>query len=210
MPAPSSPAGAYVLVGIGTFFCGVFRAPMTSIFMTFEISASYTIILPVMISNTIAYFVSRSLHPTAFFSMLAAQEGLALPSAEEYRAIEPLRVEDASFQPPPPEIDPRAPAAAALEALARHDAALALARFDGGWAVVRRDDLAAADGGLPVSQALPLAAVPLVYPDLPLDSAMRLLGAWPLLPIGDRRSPGKLSGVLTLADVERAYGISHG
>jgi len=80
-PLPSSLAGAYVLVGIGTFFCGVFRAPMTSIFMTFEVSASYTIILPTMIANVIAYFISRNLHPAAFFSMLAAQEGLALPSA---------------------------------------------------------------------------------------------------------------------------------
>jgi hypothetical protein len=48
----------------------------------------------------------------------------------------------------------------------------------------------------------------LIYADLPLDSAMRLLGTHPLLPIGGRRSPGTLAGVVTLADVERAYGIA--
>ena len=92
---PTSPVSAYVLVGMGTFFAGVFRAPMTSIFMVFETSASYVIILPVMVANTIAYFISRSLHPVPFFTMLARQEGVDLPSAEEFRAVELMRVEDA-------------------------------------------------------------------------------------------------------------------
>jgi chloride channel protein, CIC family len=94
-PIFTSPASAYVLVGMGTFFAGVFRAPMTSIFMVFEVSASYVIILPVMVANTISYFISRRLHPVPFFTMLARQEGIDLPSAEEYRSSEVLRVEDA-------------------------------------------------------------------------------------------------------------------
>ena len=55
---PQVAGSAYVLVGMGTLFAGIFRAPMTSIFMVFEVSASYVIILPVMISNTIAYLIS--------------------------------------------------------------------------------------------------------------------------------------------------------
>jgi chloride channel protein, CIC family len=92
---PAAPAEAYMLVGMGTFFAGVFRAPITSIFMVFEVSASYVIILPVMIANMTAYFVSRRLHPTAFFKMLAQIEGVNLPSAEEKRTLQPLRVENA-------------------------------------------------------------------------------------------------------------------
>ena len=92
---PTSPVSAYALVGMGTFFAGVFRAPMTSIFMVFETSASYFIILPVMIANTVAYFISRKLHPEPFFTAIARMEGVDLPSAEEFRATEVLRVEDA-------------------------------------------------------------------------------------------------------------------
>ncbi len=92
---PTSPVSAYALVGMGTFFAGVFRAPMTSIFMVFETSASYFIILPVMIANTVAYFISRKLHPVPFFTAIARMEGVDLPSAEEFRAVEVLRVEDA-------------------------------------------------------------------------------------------------------------------
>lgn len=84
-----------MLVGMGTFFAGVFRAPITSIFMVFEVSASYVIILPVMIANTTAYLISRALHPAPFFKMLAELEGVNLPTAEEKRSLQPLRVEDA-------------------------------------------------------------------------------------------------------------------
>lgn len=94
-PFPTSPSSAYVLVGMGTFFAGVFRAPMTSIFMIFEVSASYVIILPVMIANTIAYLISRQMQPTPFFTQLAADEGLELPSTEQMRETPRLRVEDA-------------------------------------------------------------------------------------------------------------------
>jgi CIC family chloride channel protein len=63
--------------------------------MVFEVSASYVIILPVMIANTTAYLISRALHPTPFFKMLAELEGVNLPTAEEKRGLQPLRVEDA-------------------------------------------------------------------------------------------------------------------
>ena len=94
-PVPTSPPSAYVLVGMGTFFAAVFRAPMTSIFMVFEVSASYVIILPVMVANLVAYLVARKLNPVTFFEMVAAQDGLQLPSQERQRDARMLRVEDA-------------------------------------------------------------------------------------------------------------------
>jgi CIC family chloride channel protein len=48
-----------------------------------------------MIANTAAYLVSRSLHEVPFFTMLAQIEGVQLPSAEEKRNFQPLRVENA-------------------------------------------------------------------------------------------------------------------
>jgi CIC family chloride channel protein len=94
-PLPTSPPSAYVLVGMGTFFAAVFRAPMTSVFMAFEVSASYVIILPVMLANLVAYLVARRLNPVTFFEMVAAQDGLQLPSLERQRDVRRLRVEDA-------------------------------------------------------------------------------------------------------------------
>jgi CIC family chloride channel protein len=153
---PASPMSAYVLVGMGTFFAGVFRAPMTSIFMVFETSASYVIILPVMVANTISYFISRRLHPTPFFTMLARAEGVDLPSAEEFRAVEVMRVEDA-MRPLPPAVE--------------------------------------------------LDGAPHIYPDVPLDSAMRLLAQHRLLQVTSRNDRTTPIGVLSLEDVHRAYGL---
>ena len=93
-PFPQAAPGAFVLVGMGTFFAGVFRAPMTSIFMVFEVTASYQIILPVMVANTVGYLVARQsrLH---LFDELARDEGVDLPSVQEERELREFHVEDA-------------------------------------------------------------------------------------------------------------------
>jgi CIC family chloride channel protein len=59
------------------------------------VSGNYSIILPVIISNAIAYFISRSFQKTPIFDLLSRQDGLDLPSLEEERELEVLRVEDA-------------------------------------------------------------------------------------------------------------------
>jgi CIC family chloride channel protein len=93
-PFPIGGTSAFVLVGMGTFFAAVFRSPMTSIFMVFEVSASYRIILPVMVANMAAYLVARRLQPRPFFDSVALLEGIQLPSQEELREQRPSRVED--------------------------------------------------------------------------------------------------------------------
>ena len=155
-PHSAAPAEAYLLVGMGTFFAGVFRAPITSIFMVFEVSASYVIILPVMISNITSYLVSRQIERTAFFKMLAQLEGVNLPSAEEKRSFQPLRVEDA--------METRSP----------------FTRLSGAAQL---------------------------YPDEPLDAALRMLSTEPQIEIVSRLHPNEVLGTLTLKDVHRAYGL---
>jgi CIC family chloride channel protein len=200
-PAPTSGVSAYVLVGIGTFFSGVFQAPMTSIFMTYEVSGSYNIILPVMIANTVAYFISRRLHPAPFFTMAAKLERANLPSAEELRSAEPLRVEDA-MKPAPAVLDTESPVAEALRSTTSY---VVVRRSEGVWSVIDRGKLNGAAEKL--RDALPDGATPAVYPDLPLDAALRLMGQHPVLPVANRSAPDRLAGVLTLEDVYRAYGL---
>ena len=156
-----SPYGAavpesYMLVGMGTFFAGAFRVPITSIFMVFELSASYVIILPVMIANITAYLVSRRLHPVPFFKMLAQIEGVNLPTAVEKRTFQPLRVEDALHK-----------------------------------------------------EATDMAPEPGIhlYPDEPLDAALRLLASQPRIQVVSRLKPDQVLGTLTLQDVYHAYGL---
>ena len=44
-PFPTGDPGAYALVGMGTLFAGIVRAPMTSVFMIFEITQDYQILV---------------------------------------------------------------------------------------------------------------------------------------------------------------------
>jgi chloride channel protein, CIC family len=104
-PAFTGPIGAYALVGMGTLFAGILRAPMTSVFMIVEVTGNYSIILPVMISNTIAYFVSRQFQRHALFDVLARQDGTELPSMEEERESEIRTVEDAMRPAPDVQLD---------------------------------------------------------------------------------------------------------
>ncbi len=47
--------------------------------------------------------------------------------------------------------------------------------------------------------------LPLVFPDESLEEALRWAGDWPVLPVVSRADLGKLEGVLTLADILKAF-----
>jgi chloride channel protein, CIC family len=210
-PHLTGPIGAYALVGMGTLFAGFIRAPMTSVFMVLEVSGNYGIIVPVMISNTIAYVISRTFQRTPLFDMLSRQSGLVLPSLEELREEAVLRVEDAMRPPRLPLADGSEPVVQALQRLDRSREPLLLVRADGaGWRGLKRDVLASADvearGNLTVREISTAEyALPLLHPDHPLDAALRHIYDWPLLPVVHRANPGELQGVVTLADILNAY-----
>jgi len=84
-PHLTGSTATYALVGMGVLFAGFLRVPMTSVFMVLEVSGNYSIIVPVLVANTFAYVISRSLQPTPIFDLLTRQDGLDLPSMEEQR-----------------------------------------------------------------------------------------------------------------------------
>ena len=212
-PLSTSSTAAYVLVGIGTFFAGIFRAPMTSVFMVFELSASYKIILPVMVANTIGILVSRQLQHESVFQLAGYQDGLDLPSAEERRETPVMNVEDAMQRDRSRLVSNRVTVREALDTADRigEDALLVEIRY-GNWGWVSRRDLERATkeglGGDTVQEALRTRSVIRTHPDLPLDQAMRNLAVYPLLPVASRVNPSFMLGTLTLEDVHRSYGIA--
>ena len=114
-PALTGSTGTYALVGMGVLFAGFLRAPMTSVFMVLEVSANYSIIVPVIVANTLAYVVSRALQTTPIFDLLTRQDGLDLPSLEEQRDQAVLRVEDAMKAAPTPILNGGDPVDQALQ-----------------------------------------------------------------------------------------------
>jgi CIC family chloride channel protein len=80
---PNSPTapGAFALVGMGAMFCGVIRAPITSVLIIFEMTSNYTLILPLMIANAVSYIMATRLQPVPIYEALLAQDGIHLPQA---------------------------------------------------------------------------------------------------------------------------------
>ena len=85
IPSMTGTTSAFALVGMGTFFAGFLRVPITSVFMVIEVSGDSSAIVPVMISGFVAYMISRRYQKAPLFDLLARQEGLLLPSIEEQR-----------------------------------------------------------------------------------------------------------------------------
>ena len=77
-PFPVAEPGAYALVGMGALFAGILRAPMTSVFMIFEITQDYQILVPLMVANLLSFMISRRLQPVPIYHALLRQDGIEL------------------------------------------------------------------------------------------------------------------------------------
>jgi CIC family chloride channel protein len=80
-PFPTAAPGAYALVGMGALFAGIIRAPMTSVFMIFEITQDYQIFVPLMVANLLSYVISRRYQPVPVYRALLQQDDVHLPTA---------------------------------------------------------------------------------------------------------------------------------
>jgi CIC family chloride channel protein len=78
-PFPTGDPGAYALVGMGTLFAGIIRAPMTSVFMIFEITQDYQIIVPLMVANLLSFVISRRYQPIPIYHAILRQDHVHLP-----------------------------------------------------------------------------------------------------------------------------------
>ena len=210
-PQLTGSTGTYVLVGMGVLFAGFLRAPMTSVFMVLEVSGNYEIIVPVIVANTFSYLVSRGLQSIPIFDLLTRQDGLILPSLEENREEAILRVEDAMLSVPTTILN----AEDYVDANARRiqdstDSTFLVRMHPSGWSTVSRDQLQRffqeGKGELTLASVLPPQSLPSLYPDLPLDAALRNVNVYPLVPVVNRADSRHLEGVVSRDSVFTKYG----
>jgi len=209
-PQLTGSTGTYVLVGMGVLFAGFLRVPMTSVFMVLEVSGNYEIIVPVIVANTFSYLISRGLLDVPIFDMLTRQDGLVLPSLEEDREEAILRVEDAMLPVP----DTILSAQDYVDANARRvqdspDATFLVRMHPSGWNTISRDHLQRlfreGKGEHTLGSVLPKQSLPSLYPDLPLDSALRYVNDYPLVPVVNRANFHKLEGIVSRDSVFKRY-----
>ena len=213
--------GSYALVGMGVLFSAFLRAPLTSVFMVLEVSGNYSIILPVILANTIAYILSRSLQPIPVFELFTHQDGLYLPSMEEQREESELHFEDALQPVNVPILQGTETVSNTMKALNQHkeiaDAPVVLVQCrSGGWYVAKHQELQSifseveshqntSNANVALEDRLGPERTPLVFPDHSLSSALPHFQRWPLLPVSNRAMRGALEGVISFDDVLKRY-----
>ena len=204
---------AYALVGMGTAFAGIVRAPMTSVLMIFEITRDYAVIVPLMISNLVSFFISAKLQPKPIYDELAHQDGLHLPSAETRRQETQRQVNHAMRE--ASEVLPSDLTVQEALERARSSEFRAWPVCDASGVVgvvsVARLRQAAGEGsaGKPLRGLVGPGGFPHVHVDHSLHLALDRMGAsqLDLLPVVSRANVHELRGVVTLDDILAQYGL---
>jgi len=213
LPAYTATAGAYALVGMGTAFAGIVRAPMTSVIMIFETTRDYAVIVPLMISNLLSFLVSRKLQRQPIYEVLALQDGIHLPGRETEVRLRERRV--AQFMRPATEtLSAQLSLPDALQQVSQSPFHCWPVMEDGELlGVVLRSGLeravAEGSGTRPIGQIAGSFQFAHIHKDQPIHVALERMGAagLDLLPVVSRANTRLLEGIITRQDILDAYGI---
>jgi chloride channel protein, CIC family len=212
LPMHTATPGAYALVGMGTVFAGVVRAPMTSVLMIFETTRDYAVIVPLMISNLVSLFISSRLQRKTIYDALSLQDGIHLPTSETLREHGQRQVSKAMIA----ATDVLPAEMTVVESVEK----IRASKFRA-WPVVDQRGIVGVISSLTLEKELALSptkllsdlvnpmAFPHVHSDQSLDLALNRMGAaqLELLPVVNRANIHRLEGVITLSDVLDFYGV---
>lgn len=85
---------AYAIVGMGAFLAAATNAPLMAILMMLEMTSSYQVVLPLMLSCVIAYFIARRAEHTSMYEVtvrrnLAQKERMRLAATRMRDLLKP-------------------------------------------------------------------------------------------------------------------------
>jgi CIC family chloride channel protein len=211
LPQYTADVGAYALVGMGTTFAGIVRVPLTSVIMIFEMTRDYSIIVPLMISNLVSFYISYKLQRTPIYEALAHQVGIHLPSATTRQDLSQFRAH-AAMRVPAVRLQTSMSPAEAFS-LFHSDNGELWPIFDGDrfTGMVSRPDLdrAIKEGVSTIRTISHQHHFPHVHADHTLDVVLHRMGSagMKVLPVVSRSDIRHLEGIIALDDVLRVYGL---
>ncbi|PLX47880.1 MAG: Cl- channel voltage-gated family protein [Desulfobulbaceae bacterium] len=84
--------GAYAAVGIGAFLGATTHSPLTAIFLLFEMTGNYQIIIPVMLASIIGTVVAKQLYADSIDTVDFSREGIDIHEGRETAIMKSLPV----------------------------------------------------------------------------------------------------------------------
>jgi CIC family chloride channel protein len=88
-------AHAWAFVGMAGLVAGATRAPLTAIFIVFEMTDDYTLVVPLMIVAVIAYTTARRYSPHGLYDGWLAQHGEQVAHGVDQSVMDHMSVSDA-------------------------------------------------------------------------------------------------------------------
>ena len=88
------PEQNFVLVGMAGLMAGVMQAPMTAIFLIAEISGGYELLIPLILTATVSYGVTRAVEPYSIYTKRIAKKGELLTHDSDQAVLTLLKTSD--------------------------------------------------------------------------------------------------------------------
>lgn len=92
LPGYTASSGAYATVGIGAFLAASTHAPLTAIFLLFEMTGNYMIIIPVMLSAVLGTVTASKFYPDSIDTVDFTREGIDIHEGREVAIMKSVRV----------------------------------------------------------------------------------------------------------------------
>lgn len=93
-PETTGPISAYAIVGMAAIVSGVTGGVLTAIIMVFEMTRTYSIILPLLLSGVLSYFVSKLLYGETMYTKKLTRRGIHIQFDKRIPTLKTLTVEE--------------------------------------------------------------------------------------------------------------------
>ena len=88
------PEQNFVLVGMAGLMAGVMQAPMTAIFLIADMTGGYELLIPLILTSTVSYAVTRAVEPYSIYTKRIAKKGELLTHDSDQAVLTLLKTND--------------------------------------------------------------------------------------------------------------------
>lgn len=92
LPEYTASSGAYATIGIGAFLAASTHAPMTAMFLLFEMTGNYLIIVPIMLTSIMATVTATKFYHDSIDTVDFTREGIDIHEGREVAILKSIRV----------------------------------------------------------------------------------------------------------------------
>ncbi len=93
-PAITSHPSAYAAVGVGAFLASTTHAPLTGMFLLFEMTGNYKIIIPTMFASITGAFMAKRIYTDSIDMVELSRKGIDLHSGREISILASIKVKE--------------------------------------------------------------------------------------------------------------------